>query len=60
MRSAAWMASTAWPSATLGARLNERVTAGNWLWWVSESAVIEGEILVTMLSGTGAPFADFT
>ena len=27
-----------------GARLNESVTAGNWLWWVSESAVIEGDL----------------
>ena len=30
-RIAALIASTAWPSAAPGARLNEIVTAGNWL-----------------------------
>ena len=28
--SSAWIFSTAWPSATPGVRLKERVTAGNW------------------------------
>ena len=36
--SAALIASTAWPSATPCGRLNDSVTAGNWLWCDTESA----------------------
>ena len=35
-----WMRSTAWPSAVPGARLKERVTAGNWPWWLTVSGAI--------------------
>ena len=33
----AWISSTASPSATPGARLNDSVTAGNWPWWLTDS-----------------------
>ena len=44
-RSIAWIASTAWPSATPGARLNDSVTAGNWPWWLTEQRLdLRGEM----------------
>ncbi len=41
-RVAASIAVTALPSETPGARLNDTVTAGNWLWWFTASNVEDG------------------
>jgi hypothetical protein len=54
-RVAAVMASTASPSATPGARLNETVVAGNWPWCVTASAVVPGSMRVKAASGIGVP-----
>ncbi len=52
--SRAWSTSTvAWPSDTPGARLNDRVAAGNWPWWLMVTLAVElGSIRQNRLSGT--------
>ena len=58
---AALIASTAWPSAAPGARLNEMVTAGNWLWWLIDSGCTGRVLHFTKVdSGTDWPVLDFT
>ena len=52
---AAGSASTAWPSETPGARLNEIVTDGCWPWWLTCSGPTEGTSLVTADSGIDGP-----
>ena len=60
-RIAALMASTAWPSATPWARLNEIVTAGNWLWWLIDSgAVLVLSTFTKVESGTAWPVLELT
>ena len=46
------------PSATPGARLNESVTAGNWLWWFTASAAVVGANRAIAPSGTSGPPRD--
>ncbi len=46
---------TAAPSETLGARLNETVTAGNWPWWLTASVVARCSIVARVESGTWPP-----
>ena len=41
-RCALLIASVAWPKDTLGARLNDNVTAGYWPWWLTAKGVLEG------------------
>ncbi len=49
--STAWVA---WPRETPGARLNDRVAAGNWLWWLIDSELRAlGFTLTSSDSGTG-------
>ena len=55
-----WIFSTAWPSATPGARLNDSVTAGNWPWWLTVSGATLVVKWATVLSGTCAPFGPVT
>ena len=52
---ASWMAVTASPSDSPGARLNEIVTAGNWPWWLMASGAVVVVSCTIALSGTGAP-----
>ena len=60
-RTAALIASTAWPSAAPCARLNEIVTAGNWLWWLIDSGCTGTVDHFTKVdSGTAWPVLDFT
>ena len=40
------------PKAACGARLKDTVTAGNWPWWLIESASVVGVIVANVLSGT--------
>src|SRR6516164_8243497 len=40
------------PSDACGAKLNETVTAGNWPWWLMESASVVGAMLAKVLRGT--------
>src|SRR5208282_200858 len=42
----------AFPSAAFGARLNDTVMAGNWPWWVMESASVVFSKREKALSGT--------
>src|SRR5215469_14632333 len=53
--SSAWILSTAWPRETPGARLKERVTAGNWPSWLTESGSTLGVKWASALSSTWAP-----
>ena len=50
-----WIASTASPSETPGARLNEIVTDGCWPWWLTSSGPTVGTSLVTAASGIDGP-----
>src|SRR3546814_1704194 len=51
-----WIALTACPSATPGARLNEMVTAGNWPWWLMDKYPVFDVSTVTKLDkGTCFP-----
>src|SRR5437773_6407845 len=59
-RSAAWIFVTASPSATPGARLKDRVTAGQKPWWFTASGVVLGVNFVMVESGTCAPVEDLT
>src|SRR6266852_2371086 len=59
-RSAAWTASTAWLRETPRARLKDRVTEGNWPWWLTDSGVVLGTKRVKPLMGTCAPVGDLT
>src|SRR5262249_57113451 len=59
-RSAARIASTAWPREARGARLNEKVTAGNWPWWLMASGASVGVKWAQGLRRTGAPVVDLT
>ena len=45
-------AAMASPNAALGARLNETVIAGNWPWWLMESASVVFSKCEKALSGT--------
>ena len=58
--SARWIASTAWPSETFGAVLNESVTAGNWPWCVMQRGVGEALYVANVRSGTCTPPRDRT
>src|SRR5271157_4669840 len=49
--------STAAPSDAPGARLNERVTTGNWLWWLMVMGDGIEEALTNDRSGAGASAA---
>src|SRR4051812_49990720 len=51
------MASTASPSDTRGARLNDTVTAGNWPWRLMARGVVVISGVANALSGTGPPAA---
>ncbi len=51
----ALIASTAWPSAAPGARLNDSVIAGNCPWWLTESGSSVVVKCANELSGTWAP-----
>ena len=54
--SACWIAVTAWPSATPGARLKLSVTAGNCPWWLIDRNVVGAVVHFTsVLSGTCWP-----
>jgi membrane-associated PAP2 superfamily phosphatase len=55
-RSAAWIAVTACPSATPGARLNDSVVAGSCPWWLIDSGVGEIPKVAMLESGTSVPF----
>ncbi len=55
---AALIATTASPSATPGARLNDSVTDGNWPWWFTARLVGVGSKWVKALSGTCVPSAE--
>ncbi|MNN56173.1 hypothetical protein D3C81_1710900 [compost metagenome] len=46
------MAATAAPSETPGARLNDRVTAGNWPMWLTSSAAGRSSMRTSEDSGT--------
>src|SRR3984885_7346559 len=46
------IASMAWPSEALSARLNETVTEGNWPWWLIESDSVPGSMWVKAARGT--------
>ena len=60
-RTAALIASTASPSAAPGARLNDIVTAGNWLWWLIDSGCTGIVLQCTKVdSGTAWPVDDLT
>src|SRR2546426_10557201 len=59
-RSAVWMARTAWPRETPGARLKESVTAGNWPWGLMARAGGPVSKWLKAESGTWAPVADLT
>ena len=50
--------STASPSATPGARLNESVTDGNCPWWLTDSGVASARSVTSADSGTCAPVGD--
>ena len=46
----------AWPSETPGARLNDRVAAGNWPWWLIVRLLVAlGSTLTNSDSGTVLP-----
>ena len=59
-RSTPSMAFTASPSATSGARLNDRVTDGSCPWWLTCSGVMPGVMCVKALRGTWAPVGERT
>ena len=50
--SALWMAFTASPSDSPGARLNEMVIAGNCPWWLIDREVVDDPSFVKALNGT--------
>src|SRR2546421_728609 len=52
--SRAWIASTAPPNATPGARLNDKVTAGNRDWWFTVTGDTPFSTAATRLRGTNA------
>src|ERR1700745_4346535 len=54
------IAFTASPKEALGARLNDRVTTGNWPWWFTTSDVAPGSKCVKALNGTCCPFEEWT
>ena len=54
-RSICWIASTAWPSAVPGARLNEIVTEGCWPWWLTRSGPTLVTGVVSAVSGIAWP-----
>src|SRR5207247_8565927 len=56
-RSAARIASTASPREKPGARLKERVTAGNWPWWLTARGTRAGSKEARALRGNGPPVA---
>src|ERR1700704_4483876 len=58
--SLALIASTAWPRDLLGARLNDRVTAGNWPSWLTVSGADERSRVLIARRGTGAPLLEGT
>src|SRR2546428_13424278 len=57
-RSAARIASTASPREKPGARLKERVTAGNWPWWLTAKGGRAGSEWGKAVRGAWAPGAD--
>src|ERR1700733_2088090 len=51
-------ASTASPSAALGARLNDKVTTGNWPWWLMAMGALWVSVVLNAASGTWPPFGN--
>src|SRR5437899_5280376 len=49
---------TAAPRETLGGRLKDTVTAGNWPWWLTASAVARCSIVASVERGTWPPADD--